>query len=442
MNGPLYMQASNNKALIRRVRKKGDGSLKSLCRWLVDNQTGLSFNLIAFMFLAHYFLPKARPTTSKFFTLGHYNPRTGQYANGKDDYYFISFCIVLFTGLRAGVMEYILAPLAKHWGISKRKDVVRFSEQAWMLTYYLVFWSLGVYIYANSQYWLNMEELWTNWPLREIDGMVKFYMLAQWSFWLQQVIVINIEERRKDHWQMFAHHIITISLVSSCYFYHHTRVGNLILVLMDTIDVILPLAKCLKYLGFTTICDAVFGLFVVSWFVTRHVLYPMTCWSVHKDVARLLPSQCYYGSADNLTGPSPVPDGWSYLLEPVRNPQGTVCFTDGIRWGFLSALLFLLGLTIVWFTMILKVVAKVLRGASADDIRSDGEEEDEQVSSEYVYEEVQPYEEEVGVEAIDLKGWERRTGVKRTTTATSVSLPGHSDRKELLNRIGCEKQIE
>jgi len=168
----------------------------------------------------------------------------------------------------------------------------------------------------------------------------------------------------------------------------------------------------------------------------------MTCWSVHKDVARLLPSQCYYGSADNLTGPSPVPDGWSYLLEPVRNPQGTVCFTDGIRWGFLSALLFLLGLTIVWFTMILKVVAKVLRGASADDIRSDGEEEDEQVSSEYVYEEVQPYEEEVGVEAIDLKGWERRTGVKRTTTATSVSLPGHSDRKELLNRIGCEKQIE
>lgn len=96
------------------------------------------------MFLAHYFLPKARPTTSKFFTLGHYNPRTGQYANGKDDFYFISFCIVLFTGLRAGVMEYVLAPLAKHWGISKRKDVVRFSEQAWMLLYYIVFWSLGV----------------------------------------------------------------------------------------------------------------------------------------------------------------------------------------------------------------------------------------------------------------------------------------------------------
>lgn len=87
-----------------------------------------------------------------------------------------------------------------------------------------------------------MEEMWTNWPIREIDGTVKFYMLAQWSFWLQQVIVINIEERRKDHWQMFAHHIITISLVSSCYFYHHTRVGNLILVLMDTIDVILPVS--------------------------------------------------------------------------------------------------------------------------------------------------------------------------------------------------------
>lgn len=432
---------SNRKALLRRVRRKGDGPIKSMCRWLVDNQTGLSFNLIAFMFLAHYFLPKARPTTSKFFTLGHYNPRTNAYANGSDDFYFISFCMVLFTGLRAGVMEHVLDPIAKHWGISKRKDVTRFSEQAWMLLYYIVFWSLGLYIYRNSSYWLNLPELWSNWPNREITGLVKFYMLAQWAFWLQQIVVINIEERRKDHWQMFSHHIITIGLVSGCYYYHHTRVGNLILVLMDTIDVILPLAKCLKYLGFSTVCDAVFGLFVVSWFITRHVFYPIVCYSVWKHTPVAIPSGCYHGSQDNLTGPTPIPDTWGHLLEPYINPGGTVCFGDGVRWAFLSALLFLLGLTLVWFTMIIKVVTKVLRGASADDIRSDGE-EDEAESLEYEYEEVQPLEEEVGVEDIDLKGWERRSGVKRAATTSSVSLPGHSDRKELLGRIGCEKQVE
>ena len=69
---------------------------------------------------------------------------------------------------------------------------------------------------------------------------MKAYMLAQLAFWLQQILVINIEERRKDHWQMFTHHIITICLIYASYRYGHTRVGNLILVLMDVVDLFLP----------------------------------------------------------------------------------------------------------------------------------------------------------------------------------------------------------
>lgn len=93
---------------------------------------------------------------------------------------------------------------------------------------------------------------------------------------------------------------------------------------------------------------------------------------------------------------------------------------------------------IMWFVVIIRIAMRVLKGNSAEDLRSDEEGEEE----EFEYEEAQPLEEEVGVEAIDLKGWERRTGVKRAANSSSVSLPGHSDRKELLNRIGCEKQID
>jgi len=64
-------------------------------------------------------------------------------------------------------------------------------------------------------------------------------MLAQLGFWLQQLIVINIEERRKDHWQMFTHHIVTSVLIYASYRYGYTRVGNLILVLMDVSDLVL-----------------------------------------------------------------------------------------------------------------------------------------------------------------------------------------------------------
>jgi acyl-CoA-dependent ceramide synthase len=96
----------------------------------------------------------------------------------------------------------------------------------------------------------------------------------------------------------------------------------------------------------------------------------------------------------------------------------------------------------MWFVVIIRIAMRVLKGNSAEDVRSDEEGEEDGEEEEFEYEEAQPLEEEVGVEAIDLKGWERRTGVQRAASTSGVSLPGHSDRKELLNRIGCEKQID
>lgn len=55
-------------------------------------------------------------------------------------------------------------------------------------------------------------------------------------------MVINIEERRKDHWQMFTHHIVTTMLIFTSYGYHQTKVANLILVMMDVVDLLLPVS--------------------------------------------------------------------------------------------------------------------------------------------------------------------------------------------------------
>lgn len=109
----------------------------------IGSALGLSFNLLALLLLAHAFIPRAREHTRKFYQLSYFNPATGKYAIGSDDSYAITFFIVLFTGLRAGFMEYILAPIGKARGITRRKDLTRFSEQAWLLVYYSVFWTLG-----------------------------------------------------------------------------------------------------------------------------------------------------------------------------------------------------------------------------------------------------------------------------------------------------------
>ena len=110
----------------------------------MEPRLGLSFNLIALLFLAHGFIPKARSVTHKFFHLSYLNDTTGRYGVGIDDVYLIAFCVVAFTGLRAWTMEYVLAPIAKMGGVTKRKDLTRFSEQAWLLVYYCFLWPLGM----------------------------------------------------------------------------------------------------------------------------------------------------------------------------------------------------------------------------------------------------------------------------------------------------------
>ena len=42
MNGPLYMQTSgSNVVLVRRLKRKEEGTWKSIARWFVENQIGM-----------------------------------------------------------------------------------------------------------------------------------------------------------------------------------------------------------------------------------------------------------------------------------------------------------------------------------------------------------------------------------------------------------------
>ena len=79
-----------------------------------------------------------------FFSISYYNEATGRYALGWDDIFFVFYWIIVFTGMRCAVMDYILTPVAAWAGIEKKKPRVRFAEQAWILLYYGAFWSCGM----------------------------------------------------------------------------------------------------------------------------------------------------------------------------------------------------------------------------------------------------------------------------------------------------------
>lgn len=189
---------------------------------------------------------------------------------------------------RKGVIDHTSAQelQSKSKGLTKRqkldeKKVTRFAEQGWSLCYYIVYWSFGMvslsvlrifkvalfsttraellfsvrpaspttgrpshhvkWIHINSPWYpFKLQNLWIGFPHTPMPGPVKFYYLSQLAFWFHQIIVLNVEERRKDHYQMMTHHIITTTLMIMSYANGFTRVGCLVLVLFDLCDILLP----------------------------------------------------------------------------------------------------------------------------------------------------------------------------------------------------------
>lgn len=89
-------------------------------------------------------------------------------------------------------------------------------------------------------YPFNTAALWRGYPHFPLASPIKAYYLLQFAFWITQLVTINIEAPRKDHVQMLTHHIITITLIAGSYFYNFTRIGCVILVLLDFCDILLP----------------------------------------------------------------------------------------------------------------------------------------------------------------------------------------------------------
>ena len=223
-------------------------------------------------------------------------------------------------------------------------------------------------------------------------------------------------------------------------------------------------------MGYTTACDIAFGVFVISWLVTRHILYMLVCWSIYAYAPVDMAPGCYLADASGKpNGFIPQSDSaqfaalggndiWSNLLKAYTDQNGPICWNPSIRYYFLALLLTLQVFCCIWFGTIAKIVYKVLSGSTAEDLRSDDEgDEDEDLQhdqtstifnmattcAESGMSSMAPKEEEVGVDALTFARMNgashRRQARRESTRASGISIPGHGDHKELLGRIGCDK---
>ncbi|KAG5682487.1 hypothetical protein PVAND_011838 [Polypedilum vanderplanki] len=247
----------------------------------------------------------------------------------------------------------IIVPLTKQLDLSERQierwwrrrkaqdkptTLKKFCENVWRCMYYTYSFIFGAIVMWDKPWLWDIKQCWYNYPHQSILNDVWWYYMISMAFYWSLTFSQCFDNKRKDFWQMFIHHVLTLVLISLSWICNLHRVGSLVLIVHDFADIFLEAAKFLKYASLQKACDIVFGVFTVSWLVTRLGLYPRIIYSSTIEAPQILPMYPVY-----------------YI--------------------FNSLLIMLLVLHLIWTYMILQVVVQTIKaGQMEGDVRSSSDE--------------------------------------------------------------------
>ncbi|KAJ5179708.1 hypothetical protein N7492_002918 [Penicillium capsulatum] len=162
-----------------------------------------------------------------------------QYGKGPRDITFVAFYTIVLTFTREFIMQELLAPLARVWGIKSKAKQLRFMEQMYTAVYFGFMGPFGLYVMRQSPVWyFDTHGMYEGFPHRTHFAAFKFYYLFEAAYWAQQAIVmlLGMEARRKDFKELVAHHIVTLALIALSYRFHFTYIGIAIYITHDISD--------------------------------------------------------------------------------------------------------------------------------------------------------------------------------------------------------------
>lgn len=214
------------------------------------------------------------------------------------------------------------------------------TETCWRAFVYLLLFLYGLFILSRNE-WFRDYSTWLPNYLKghQFSLDLKVYYFAEITFYFSLLFSIFSDTKRKDFLQQFVHHIVTLTLLLGSYILSFYRFGAVIMFIHDTSDFWLESAKLTNYAKLQKVCDVLFGIFAVLFFLTRLIYYP--CWVAYAFF--------HYNTEKNSI---------------IFNSMVFLCYV-------------LLFLNFFWGYLVLKLAYKVLiSGKSAKDSRSDTEDSD------------------------------------------------------------------
>ncbi|RTE84084.1 hypothetical protein BHE90_001405 [Fusarium euwallaceae] len=278
-----------------------------------------------------------------------------KYAKGRDDFAFVFFYIIFFSFTREFVMQEVLRPLARYWGLASRGKQTRFMEQAYAIVYFIFIAPLGLYIMKGTPVWFfNTRGMYEDFPHKTLTGDLKFYYLFQAAYWAQQaiVLVLGMEKPRKDANEMILHHIVTLSLIGLSYRFHFTHIGIAVYITHDISDLFLAVSKVLNYLK-SPITVPFYVTFMGVWIYMRHYINLRIIYSLFTEYKTVGPYEL------------------NWETEQYKCPLAQAITS--------TLLIALQSLNLVWLYYVLRVAYRITVYNEQRDARSDDEASDAEV---------------------------------------------------------------
>lgn len=149
------------------------------------------------------------------------------------------------------------------------------TESCWRCTIYFCLFMLGCATLLPNRWFYDSDE-WVKGYMRTQDFNIFFktYYLTELAFYLSLLCSQFVDAKRKDFWQMFIHHIVTISLILCSFVTNYHRTATVIMWLHDASDIWLEAAKVFNYAKWQRVCDGLFVVFALAFFATRLVYFP------------------------------------------------------------------------------------------------------------------------------------------------------------------------
>lgn len=274
-------------------------------------------------------------------------------------WYTLFFGLVLLA-IRFAFENYVFCPLAYYLRKTSpvtRQDVLdlekkyrRMAECSARSIYYTLSFIWGIVLLFSQPQYQDLTDCWRNWPFHPVPEIVAWYYMIQGGFYLSLIFgILFLDPPRSDFKEMLCHHIMTYLLIYISWTMNMVRVGHIILILHDSVDIFIDLAKVLRYDNRKMALNVCFVTILLIWTTTRVIYYPF--WvlrSIWFDAPALIQSDY----------------SWLDIFQKPFAPR------------FIMALLSLLQLLNFFWTYILyQILYESIFDGVLDDVREDFDEE-------------------------------------------------------------------